>query len=65
LRIDAPQITLVAFPGTVPHLAIDPVHGGNETVVVCPPCFIQQWEESLFSLVLRLAQDDVVADWLL
>src|SRR6516225_10763694 len=32
LRIDAPQVALVAFPGPVPHLAIDPGHAGDEAV---------------------------------
>src|SRR6516225_9431530 len=30
LRIDAPQITLVVFPGAVPQLAIDPGDAGDE-----------------------------------
>jgi hypothetical protein len=31
-RIDAPQIALVAFPGGVPELAVDPGDAGDETV---------------------------------
>jgi hypothetical protein len=33
-RIDPPQIALVAFPGTVPHLAIDPGDAGDKAVGV-------------------------------
>src|ERR1700729_3999855 len=32
LRIDAPQITLVGFQGTVPQLVIDPGDAGDEAV---------------------------------
>ena len=32
LRIDAPQIALVAFPGAVPELAVDPGDAGDEAV---------------------------------
>src|SRR5512146_851084 len=32
LRVDAPQITLVAFPGAVPELSVDPRHPGDEAV---------------------------------
>src|SRR5476649_1050779 len=31
-RIDAPQIALVAFPGAVPELAVDPGHSGDEAL---------------------------------
>src|SRR5262249_19157569 len=34
LRIDAPQVTLIAFPGAVPHLAVDPGHAGDEAIGV-------------------------------
>src|SRR5262245_11543066 len=34
LRIDAPEIALVAFPGAVPQLAIDPGDAGDEAVGV-------------------------------
>src|SRR5665213_1191640 len=32
VRIDPPQVALVAFPGAVPELAIDPGHAGDDTV---------------------------------
>ena len=32
LRIDAPQVALVAFPGAVPQLAVDPGDAGDEAV---------------------------------
>src|SRR5262249_3969759 len=31
-RIDAAEVAVVAFPGTVPELAVDPRHAGDETV---------------------------------
>src|SRR4029079_19429053 len=31
-RIDPPQLALVAFPGSVPELAVDPRHPGDEAV---------------------------------
>src|SRR5262245_26226842 len=31
-RIDSPQIALVAFPGAVPQLSVDPGDSGNEAI---------------------------------
>src|SRR5205814_8187945 len=33
-RIDSPQIALVAFPGAVPELAVDPGDPGDEAVAL-------------------------------
>ena len=32
LRVDAAQLALVALPGAVPQLAVDPGHAGDEAV---------------------------------
>src|SRR5262249_58588773 len=33
-RVDSPELALVAFPGAVPHLAVDPGDPGDEAVGV-------------------------------